>query len=99
MQREARAGEIVTIRTLISHEMESGQRRDAAGAVIPRRIINAFAAAFEGERVFACAVEPSISANPYFEFKVRATRSGTFRFTWTDDNGSVYTHDERITVT
>jgi len=98
IQPRARTGEVITIRTLISHEMESGQRRDNSGNPIPRRIINKFVVTFEGQPVFTADLEPAIAANPYVEFKVRVTQTGAFRFAWHDDNGQVYTHEERITV-
>lgn len=94
----ATKGEAVLIRALISHQMESGQRRDNAGNLIPRRIINTFTCAFNGQPVFSCDLAPAISANPYFEFSVRATESGTFTFTWADDDGSVYMDEQRIEV-
>jgi sulfur-oxidizing protein SoxZ len=78
--------------------MESGQRKDKDGKVIPREIINKFSCEFDGKVVFACDIEPAISANPYFEFEVQVTESGTFKFSWVDDNGSVYTHEEAIEV-
>lgn len=94
----AAAGETFVIRALISHEMESGQRRGRDGSLVPRRIINRFECSFEGEPVFACDVAPAISANPYFEFTARLDRSGTFRFVWIDDDGSVYEDEKAITV-
>jgi sulfur-oxidizing protein SoxZ len=94
----AAAGEIVTLRALISHEMESGQRKDRNGETIPRRIINKFTCEFNGQPVFSCDIEPAISANPYFEFNARVAESGTFRFTWIDDYGAVYTDEQSIAV-
>ena len=94
----AQAGEVITVKTLINHDMETGQRKDKEGNAIPREIINKFTCEFEGQPVFACDLEPAISANPYFEFNVKVARSGTFRFTWTDDNGSVYTTEQKIEV-
>ena len=96
--KSAKAGEIVTIKTLINHEMESGQRKDKKGDPIPRSIINKFTCEFNGQVVFSCDIDPAISANPYFEFSARVPESGTFRFTWVDDDGSVYTHESPITV-
>jgi sulfur-oxidizing protein SoxZ len=95
---EISAGEIIDIRTLISHTMESGQRRDADGNVIPRHIINTFRCEFEGEVVFECEMEPAISANPYMQFTVKPERSGTLTFTWIDDDGEEITATEEITV-
>lgn len=94
----AAAGEVIVIKTLISHEMENGQRKDKDGNVIPRKIINKFTAEFEGSKVFECAIEPAISANPYFEFNMKATKSGAFKFTWVDDDGTVTTDEQKIEV-
>lgn len=96
--KTASAGEVITIKTLISHKMESGQRKDKDGNVIPRHIINRFEAAFNGEPIFSADINPAISANPYLEFSAKVDESGTFTFTWTDDDGSVYTAEEAIEV-
>lgn len=96
--KSASAGEVITIKTLISHEMESGQRKDKEGNPIPRRIINKFTCAFEGQTVFECDLDPAISANPYFEFNAKVPASGTFVFTWLDDDGSVYEAEAPIEV-
>ena len=96
--KSAKAGEVIVIKTLISHEMESGQRKDKDGNPIPRKIINKFTCEFNGQPVFACDIDPAISANPYFEFSAKVAESGTFAFTWVDDDGSVYSHEEKIEV-
>jgi sulfur-oxidizing protein SoxZ len=96
--KTASAGEVITIKTLISHIMESGQRKDNAGQVIPRQIINKFTCEFNGKPVFSCDIEPAISANPYFEFSAKVMESGTFKFAWVDDNGQTYTHEQGIEV-
>ena len=96
--KSASAGEVVTIKTLISHPMESGQRKDKDGNLIPRRIINSFKCEFNGQPVFSCDIDPAISANPYFEFSARVEESGTFKFTWVDDDGTVYELEEPIAV-
>lgn len=96
--KEATAGEAILIKTLISHQMESGQRKDDAGNTIPRSIINRFTAEFEGESIIDVKMEPAISTNPYFEFEATVPSSGTFLFTWYDDDGDVYTEEQSITV-
>ena len=97
--KSAAAGEVITIKTLISHKMESGRRKDKkTGELIPRKIINAFKADFNGARVFEAALEPAISANPYIQFTAKVMESGEFHFTWTDDDGSVYEAKKSITV-
>ncbi len=96
---QAKQGELIEIKTLISHEMESGQRKDAAGATVPRRIINRFTASFNGKPVFAADWHPAISANPYQSFFYKAAESGEFTFTWKDDDGSDYVARNKLTVT
>ena len=96
--KEAAAGEVITIKTLISHPMESGQRKDKEGNLIPRSIINRFTCAFNGETVIDVAMEPAISTNPYFEFQAKVPESGTFTFTWIDDDGSTYEDTKEIAV-
>jgi sulfur-oxidizing protein SoxZ len=96
--KTASAGEVITIKTLISHIMESGQRKDNAGQIIPRQIINKFTCEFNGKPVFSCDIEPAISANPYFEFSAKVMESGTFKFAWVDDSGQTYTHEQGIEV-
>ncbi|MBM2576317.1 thiosulfate oxidation carrier complex protein SoxZ [Jannaschia sp. Os4] len=96
--RQASAGETITIKTLISHPMESGQRKDSDGNVIPRSIINRFVVDFNGENVIDFALDPAISTNPFFEFESVVPESGTFTFTWYDDDGSVYTDEKEIAV-
>ena len=96
--KTATAGEVIVIKTLISHEMESGQRKDKEGNPIPRKIINKFTCEFNGQPVFSCDIDPAISANPYFEFNAKVTESGTFKFTWVDDDGSLYTDEQAIEV-
>ena len=96
--RKAKAGEVVTIKTLISHPMESGQRKDKEGNLIPRSIINHFTCSFNGETVIEVAMEPAISTNPYFEFQAKVPESGTFTFTWLDDDGSTYEETKEIAV-
>ena len=95
---QAAKGEVIQIKTLVSHVMESGQRKDAQGKPIPRRIINKFACEFNGKPVFGCALEPAISANPYIQFDARIDEAGTFKFSWTDDDGTVITAEEKIAL-
>ncbi|KUJ77813.1 thiosulfate oxidation carrier complex protein SoxZ [Ruegeria profundi] len=94
--KTAAAGEAITIKTLISHKMESGQRKDKEGNVIPRSIINRFTCEFNGEMVIDVTMEPAISTNPYFQFEATVPEAGEFVFTWYDDDGSVY--DEKKTI-
>ncbi len=94
--KKASAGDTITIKTLISHKMESGQRKDKEGNVIPRSIINRFTCEFNGESVIDVTLEPAISTNPFFEFEAQVPESGEFVFTWYDDDGDVYTTSKKI---
>ncbi|QGX99880.1 thiosulfate oxidation carrier complex protein SoxZ [Roseovarius faecimaris] len=96
--KSAAAGDAITIKTLISHKMESGQRKDKDGNVIPRSIINRFTCDFNGENVIDVTLEPAISTNPYFEFEAKVPEAGEFKFTWYDDDGSVYEEAKSISV-
>lgn len=94
----AAAGEVIAVKTLISHTMESGQRKGSDGNLIPRSIINRFTCTFNGESVVDISMEPSISTNPYIEFAARVPGTGEFAFTWYDDDGTVYEDKKSVTV-
>ena len=96
--KTAAAGDVITIKTLISHKMESGQRKDSDGNRIPRSIINRFTCEFNGEMVMDVSMEPAISTNPYFQFDATVSESGEFVFTWYDDDGDIYTTSKEIAV-
>ena len=96
--KSASAGEVVTIKTLISHPMESGLRKDGDGNVIPRSIINRFTAELNGNMILDATLETAISTNPYLEFQATVDASGDFKFTWYDDDGSVYEDTKPVTV-
>ncbi len=96
--KSAAAGDVITIKTLISHPMESGQRKDSDGNVIPRSIINRFTCEFNGEMVIDVTLEAAISTNPYFEFEAKVPEAGDFKFTWYDDDGDVYEDTQSIAI-
>lgn len=96
--KSAAAGDIITIKTLISHKMESGNRKDGDGNPIPRMIINKFSCEFNGKQVFGCDINPSVSANPYFEFNHKVSEAGTFKFTWVDDEGTVVEAEKELAL-
>ena len=98
MPATAKAGEVLEVKTLISHEMESGNRKDAGGKPIPRKIIKQFTAAFNGKQVIKADWHPAVAANPYQSFFVRVPETGTFTFEWLDDDGSVYKAEQKVTV-
>lgn len=96
--RQAAANEVVNIRTMVTHPMHNGFTVDADGNRIERHIINRFLCTFNGEVVLDMEIEPSLAANPYIEFHARVPESGTFAFTWFDDDGSIYETTSDITV-
>lgn len=95
----ASPGEVIEIKALIQHPMESGLRRGSRGEAIARDIITRFECVYDGETVFAADFFPAVSANPFLTFHTRATRSGTLRFTWTDQDGQAWEETAEITVT
>ena len=94
----ARRGEIIEIKTLISHPMETGYRRTQLGARIPRDLIRLFVCTYNGTEVFRAELHPAIAANPFFVFSTVAVESGTIAFQWTGDNGFSATESAAITV-
>jgi sulfur-oxidizing protein SoxZ len=95
---EAKKGDIIDIKTLLPHVMETGFRKDENGNTIPRKIINKFVCEFNGKTVFSANLETAIAANPFLQFTAKVDQSGTFRFTWIDDDGTITTAEEKITV-
>ncbi len=95
---KAQRGEIVEIKTLILHPMESGFRVGFNGALIPRDIITLFVCTYNDEEVFRAELSPAIAANPFISFFTVATESGTFNFHWTGDNGFSASGSANITV-
>lgn len=94
----ARIGDIIDIKSVVTHPMETGNRKDAAGKTIPRNIINSFTASFEGRTIFRAELGSGISANPYLSFSMRVSGPGAFLFTWTDDSGAILTETRRLDV-
>jgi len=89
--KTVRKGEPFDVKLLISHPMESGQRRDAMGQAIPRDIIHSLVCTYEGEDVLRADFFPAIAANPFLVFSVAVETSGTLEITFTDDHGTVQT--------
>ena len=94
----ARRGEVIEIKTLISHPMETGYRRTQVGVAIPRDIIRVFVCTYNGTEVFRADLHPAIAANPFITFTTVATESGTLQFQWTGDNGFSVTESAKISV-
>lgn len=99
MPKQAKAGEIISIRTLINHEMETGFRRDNMGRAVPRRIIHEFVCIYDGEEVFRAELFPAMAANPFIQFTTVATKSGPVLFRWRDDTGQIFSQTSELQVT
>ena len=95
----ARRGDVIELRTLIAHVMETGFRPDAEGRIKPRDLITHFSCRYNDELVFSAELYPAVAANPYIVFTTVATESGTLSFHWQGDNGFTQTDSVKITVT
>lgn len=103
MPATAKRGELVEIRTLVAHPMETGYRPGDDGAIVPRNLIRRFTCHYADGRddvlVFSAELFPAVAANPYIAFSTVATASGTLRFSWRGDNGFAQTETVALTVT
>ena len=96
--KTARRGEIIEIKTLMSHIMETGYRHTSEGEVVPRDIITSFACRYNGVEIFRADLFPAIAANPFITFFAVATESGKLEFEWIGDKGFAETASASITV-
>lgn len=93
-----KSGEIIELKALIRHDMESGYRRDIQGDLIDRNILVLFECYFDDVLIFSADLHPGVSANPLLKFHYRAQNSGTLKFEWTEQTGRVFTKTARLTV-
>jgi sulfur-oxidizing protein SoxZ len=91
-----RKGEIIEVKALTAHDMETGFRRTQYGALIPRDIITDFTCSYNGIEVFSAELHPAIAANPFLAFSILASESGTLTCKWTGDNGFSVTESVAI---
>ena len=98
MPGSAKRGEVIEIRTLVQHPMESGFRLDNTGKEIARHIVESFDCTYNGREIFRAKLYPAVSTNPFFTFYAVATESGYFVFTWKDDQGGNATITQMLTV-
>ena len=96
--KQAKRGDVIEIKTLISHQMETGFRHGTNGRIIPRDIITTFTCKYEGEEIFSTTLFPAIAANPFVTFYAVADKSGTLTLTWEGDNGFSATEEAQIVV-
>jgi len=95
---KVKRGEIIEIKALIQHEMETGFRVGTSGNMIPRDIITDFVCKYNGQEIFRAELFPAVSANPFFAFSTIATESGTLTFEWSGDRGFSATESADVTV-
>ena len=99
LPKTAKKNDVINIKTLIAHEMETGFRKNKkTGKMIPRNIINKFICRFNGKQIVSADLFPGVSQNPYLSFAVRVKQSGTFDFEWHDDKGGVAKASRSISV-
>ena len=96
--KKAKRGEVIEIKTLMSHIMETGYRRTATGDIVPRDIITSFSCRYNGVEIFRTDLFPAIAANPFISFFTVATESGKFEFDWAGDKGFAETASASIIV-
>jgi sulfur-oxidizing protein SoxZ len=87
LPEQAQAGEIIEIKALITHVMETGNRKDSEGKRIPRNIIHTFTAHYDDALIFKAEFGSGISANPYVAFFLKVPGPGELRVSWLDDEG------------
>ena len=98
MPAEARHGDIIAIRTLIRHRMETGYRVDSVGRSIPRDIVTKMTVTYAGIEVFAMHFTQGVAANPFIAFHTRAIETGELVFMWQDAKGPLATVRKALMV-
>ncbi len=95
--RAQASGDKATVRVLMSHEMESGQRKDAAGKLVPAWHITEVTANLNGKQVLAAEWGPAVSKNPFLQFVIKGAKAGDkVAVSWKDNKGESRT--DEVTV-
>lgn len=95
--RAQAAGDKATVRVLMSHEMESGQRRDASGKLVPAWFINEVTASHNGKVVMTAEWGPAVSKNPFMQFIVKGAKAGDkITVSWKDNKGDSRTDEATV---
>ena len=96
--RAQMAGDKATVRVLMNHEMETGQRKDAAGKTIPAWYIQEVSAHLNGKSVLTAEWGPSISKNPFLQFNIKGAKVGDkVSVTWKDSKGESRSDEAVVT--
>lgn len=98
MPAKAAPGEVILVRAMVRHIMESGFRHDNVGKLIPRHIVESFVCTYAGREVFRAKLSSGVTVNPFFQFHLRAVETGDVSFRWVDDRGRVYEAVSRLEV-
>lgn len=96
--RSPKKGEVVIVRAMVQHPMETGLRKRASGELIPRKIIHKFEATLNGKPVLTWDLETGVATNPYLEFRFKAEEAGDLRMVWTDDDKNSVQAVEKIVL-
>lgn len=95
--RAQSAGDKATVRVLMSHEMETGQRRDSAGNLVPAWFIQEVTAAHNGKTVMTAEWGPAVSKNPFLQFSIKGAKAGDkVTITWKDNKGASRTDEATV---
>jgi len=96
--RASMQGDLVSVKVLMSHEMETGQRKDAGGQVVPAHFIQTVSATYNGKTVLSAQWGPAVSKNPFLSFKFKGgAQGGKVQVTWVDNKGDKRTDEAVIT--
>ena len=99
LPENARVGEVIEIKTLIAHPMETGNRRNSDASLVPRFLLHTFEVKFAGRDVFRASLHTGTAANPFISFFMKVSGPGEFEFTWIEDDGNKTTERHILTVT
>ena len=94
----AKAGDLIEVRTVLTHVMETGLRKGADGQVVPRDLINTMTATYAGKEVFRASLQAGTAANPAISFHMRVPGPGELELTWTDDAGKKIVEKVKLNV-
>ena len=96
--RAQAAGDKTTVRVLMAHEMETGQRKDAAGKIVPAWYIQEVSAQLNGKTVLTAQWGPAVSKNPYLQFMLKGAKAGDkVAVSWVDNKGDKRTDEATVT--
>ncbi len=96
--KTVRKGEVIELKTLIQHAMESGYRVDKRGEPIPRKILQKFECFYDDTLIFEAEFHRGVAANPFLTFYTRAENSGILKFRYTEETGEIFEDSVEITV-